>query len=55
MSDEAKKMVGIRVPPTTLEIVRKMSKDEKRPLSNMGQVLIEEAIEARKKAGRVPA
>lgn len=53
MAEELMELIGVKVPPDMKRQLEQMAEDERRPMSNLTRMLIEEAIRARsKKSGK---
>jgi len=47
MADELMELIGIKVPPSMRLKIEDLAEADKRPLSSMARILLEEAIDAR--------
>ena len=52
MAEQLMELIGVKVPPEMKRQLEKMAETERRPMSMMTRVLLEEAMQARAKKGK---
>lgn len=52
MAEELMELIGIKVPPNMRSAIEELAEADRRPMSSMARILLEEALAARGKKGK---